>query len=166
MSSHEFIESRDEMETILREEAVGYLGLSMDSQPYVVPINYVYVEGRILMHCALTGAKLDHIQANPQVCFAVARQTGRVREHAEQSPCEVDSDSVLCYGTARILATPQERQAVLDAFNRHFAPDAPPISLERAAKCGAIVIDVAEMTGRRERECGRSFWYYLFEPGG
>jgi nitroimidazol reductase NimA-like FMN-containing flavoprotein (pyridoxamine 5'-phosphate oxidase superfamily) len=165
MSSQEFIRSRDEMEAILREEVVGYLGLSMGGQPYVVPINYVYVEGRVLMHCALTGTKLDHIRANPRVCFVVARQTGRVREHAGQDPCQVDSDSVLCYGRARILETPQERQPVLDAFNRHFDPDAEPISLERAARCGVIVIDVVEMTGRREREQGRMYWRYLFEPG-
>jgi nitroimidazol reductase NimA-like FMN-containing flavoprotein (pyridoxamine 5'-phosphate oxidase superfamily) len=166
MSSQPFIESRDEMEAILREQAVGYLGLSMDGQPYVVPINYVYVEGRILMHCALTGAKLDHIRTNPRACFAVARQTGRVRDHADQDPCEVDSDSVLCYGRARILETPEERQPVLDAFNRHFDPDAEPISLERAARCGVIVIDIAEMTGRRERESGRTHWRFAFESGG
>jgi nitroimidazol reductase NimA-like FMN-containing flavoprotein (pyridoxamine 5'-phosphate oxidase superfamily) len=151
------------MEDLLRAESVGYLGLSMEGRPYVVPINYVYADGRILMHCALTGLKLDHIRANPQVCFAVARQTGRVRDHAGQNPCEVDSDSVLCYGRARILETAQERRPVLDAFNRHFDPNAEPISPERAARCGVIVIDVDEMTGRRERESGRVYWRHA--PG-
>ena len=163
MSSRKFVESRDEMEAILREEAVGYLGLAMDGRSYVVPLNYAYVEGKIYFHCALTGAKLDMIRANPQVCFTVARQTGRVREHANQAPCHVDSDSVICHGTARIIETPEARQPALDAFNARFSPGAEPISLERATNCGAVEIALHEMTGRRERDQERTYWRYRFE---
>jgi nitroimidazol reductase NimA-like FMN-containing flavoprotein (pyridoxamine 5'-phosphate oxidase superfamily) len=166
MSSKEFIESRDEMETLLREEVVGYLGLSMGGQPYVVPLNYAYLEGKIYFHCALTGLKLDHIRANPQVCFTVARQLGLVREHANQDPCHVDSDSVICTGVARIIETPEERKPALDAFNERFNPGAEPISLERAARCGAVEIEIVEMTGRRERERERTYWRYRFGSGG
>jgi nitroimidazol reductase NimA-like FMN-containing flavoprotein (pyridoxamine 5'-phosphate oxidase superfamily) len=162
MTSRTFVESRDEMEDLLCEESVGYLGLSMDGQPYVVPLNYAYLEGKIYFHCALTGKKLDCIRANPQVSFTVARQTGRVREHAGQDPCHVDSDSVICTGVARIVETPEERQPILDAFNRRFHPDAEPISLERAARCGAVEIVLTEMTGRRERERERTDWRYRF----
>ena len=58
MQSREFLESRQEMERLLREETIGYLGLSMGDDPYVVPLNYAYVDGRILFHCAMTGRKL------------------------------------------------------------------------------------------------------------
>ena len=51
MPSREFIESREEMERILSEETVGYLGLSMNGKPYVVPLNYGYVGGKISFHC-------------------------------------------------------------------------------------------------------------------
>jgi nitroimidazol reductase NimA-like FMN-containing flavoprotein (pyridoxamine 5'-phosphate oxidase superfamily) len=33
------LDSREEMEQILRAEARGYLGLAGDGQPYVVPFN-------------------------------------------------------------------------------------------------------------------------------
>ncbi len=46
MISRDFKCSSEEMETILHEETVGYLGLSMDEKPYVVPLNYVYAKGR------------------------------------------------------------------------------------------------------------------------
>ena len=55
MPPRDFLVSRTEMERILREEAIGYLGLSVDGRPYVVPLNYCYLEGKILFHCALTG---------------------------------------------------------------------------------------------------------------
>jgi nitroimidazol reductase NimA-like FMN-containing flavoprotein (pyridoxamine 5'-phosphate oxidase superfamily) len=151
------------MEEILHEEAIGYLGLSVAGQPYVVPLNYAYVEGKILFHCALTGMKLDYIRENPQVCFTVGRQSGEVRRHAEGDPCHVDSDSVICYGRARILEDLEERKAVLDAFNRFYRPDAEEISPESTAKCGAVEITIAEMTGRRERERERTYWRHRFE---
>ena len=71
-----FINSRAEMEQILREEVLGYLGLAGESQPYVVPLNYAYTPGRILFHCALSGQKLETIRRNPRVCFTVGRQIG------------------------------------------------------------------------------------------
>jgi nitroimidazol reductase NimA-like FMN-containing flavoprotein (pyridoxamine 5'-phosphate oxidase superfamily) len=162
MAKHAFIESKQEMEALLRQETLGYLGLAAGGQPYVVPLNYAYVEGKILFHCALEGKKLDDIRANPQVCFAIGHMTGRVREHAGQNPCHLDSDSVICYGRARIVETAKERKALLDLFNRRYNPDAEPISQERAENCGAVEITIEEMTGRRERERGVTYWQYRF----
>ncbi len=164
MGHREFIESSQEMEQILREETIGYLGLSVDDRPYVVPLNYGYLEGRILFHCALTGKKLEHIRANPHVCFSVGRQQGQVQRHAGGNPCHVDSDSVICYGTARILDDVAERQAALNAFNRCFRPDAAVISVEEASRCGVVEIQISEMTGRQERQEDRrrTYWRHTF----
>ena len=163
MQSREFLESRQEMERLLREETIGYLGLSMGDNPYVVPLNYAYVDGRILFHCAMTGKKLDYLKRKQQVCFAVSRQSGEVRRHAEGNPCHVDSDSVICYGRARIVEDLEERKEVLDTFNRYFQPDAEEIALEEARKCCAVVIKIIEMTGRRERERECTYWKHSFE---
>jgi uncharacterized protein len=157
-----FIESPDWMERLLREESVGYLGLCAEGKPYVVPLNYAYARGRILFHCALEGKKLNFIRANPEACFTVGRQTGPVRRHAEGNPCHVDSDSVVCYGRARIVTDPEERRRILDEFNRCYHGDAEPISAEAAAKCGAVEIRVGEMTGREERERKRTYWRHAF----
>jgi len=163
MAKREFVESREEMEQLLREEANGYLGLCMDGKPYVVPMSYGYVDGRILFHCALTGLKLDCIRANPQVCFTVGRASGEVRRHGGGNPCHVDSDSVICYGTARIIEDPHERAAVLNEFNRCFTPDAEDITWEQVLGCAAVEIRIAEMTGRRERERKRTYWRHTFQ---
>jgi len=156
-------ESREEMEKILREETLGYLGLSMEEMPYVVPLNYAYVEGKILFHCALTGKKLDYLKANPRVCFTVGRQSGRVRRHPQGATCHTDNDSIICYGAARVVEDVEERRKVLDAFNHCLQPDAEDITFEAASKCYAVEIKVAEMTGRRQRREGRTYWRYSFE---
>jgi len=162
MEEQGFIESREEMEKILREEEIGYLGLSMNGKPYVVPLNYHYADGKILFHCGLKGMKLDYIKANPRVCFAVGRQPGEVREHGGGNPCHVDSDSVICYGTATVLEDLDERRMALNAFNRRFRTDAADVALERVMNCGVVEITISEMTGRQERERKRTCWRYTF----
>ena len=156
-----FLDSRVEMEQLLREEVLGYLGLAGD-QPYVVPLNYSYADGKLLFHSALTGQKLDAIRENPRVCFTVGRQTGEVRDHAGGPPCHLDSDSVVCYGRARLLEDVAERAAALNAFNRRYRPDAPDIAAERVAQCMAVEVTITEMTGRRERDRQRTYWRATF----
>lgn len=162
MEEQGFIEARDEMEQLLREEEIGYLGLSLDGKPYVVPLNYHYVDGKLLFHCGLMGRKLDYLKRNPHVCFTVGRQSSQLREHAGGDPCHVDSDSVICYGQAKVLGGLEERQLALNAFNRRFRPNAPDVPMERVMKCNVVEITIAEMTGRRERERKRTYWRYTF----
>ncbi len=162
MPLRKFDESREEMETILREETLGYLGLSLEGVPYVVPLNYAYVGGKLLFHCALTGKKLDYLKANPRVCFTVGRQSGQVRRHPQGATCHVDNDSVICYGIARIVEDVEERRQALNAFNRCMQPDAADITLEDASKCCAVEISISEMTGRQQRRGGRTYWRYNF----
>jgi nitroimidazol reductase NimA-like FMN-containing flavoprotein (pyridoxamine 5'-phosphate oxidase superfamily) len=160
MSTSDSSESLAQMEAVLRKETWGCLGLSRDGKPYVVPVNYAYADGSILFHCALEGQKLDYIRANPNVCFTVARQAGEVRDHPGGGPCHIDSDSVICYGTARVIESLDERADVLNAFNRAFRPDEADLPMDRVRGCGAVKISIDRMTGRREREHGRKVWRF------
>ena len=67
MEEQGFIDSREEMEKILQEEEIGYLGLSLEGRPYVVPLNYSYGNGKIVFHCGLKGKKLDYLKSNPRM---------------------------------------------------------------------------------------------------
>ena len=162
MEEQGFIESRYEMEELLREEEIGYLGLSLEEKPYVVPLNYHYSDGKIYFHCGLKGRKLVYMKGNPQVCFTVGRQLAEVREHAGGNPCHVDSDSVVCYGRARTIEDLDERSKALNAFNRRYRPDAPDVPMERVINCAVVEITISEMTGRRERERKRTCWRHVF----
>jgi nitroimidazol reductase NimA-like FMN-containing flavoprotein (pyridoxamine 5'-phosphate oxidase superfamily) len=156
-----FVASRTEMEQILREEGLGMLGLTSDAGPYVVPLNYGYVDGRIIFHCALAGRKLDCIRAHPTVCFTVARQIGAVQAHFG-TECHVDNDSVICLGQARIVDDPHEKEALLNAFNRCFHPDAADLPEARLRSCAAVEIRIQEMTGRREVGGKVIYWRHQF----
>jgi nitroimidazol reductase NimA-like FMN-containing flavoprotein (pyridoxamine 5'-phosphate oxidase superfamily) len=142
---------RHEMERILQGESIGHLALAAGDELYLVPLNYTYLEGRILFHCGLEGRKLDLIRRSPSVCFEVSRQTSPPVPHAGDA-CDAPFESVICWGEARIIDDVAERQAILNEFQARYdtpAKTREPIPLERTANCGAVEITVTRMTGRR-----------------
>ena len=60
---------------ILDNAKVLHLGLAVNNEPYVVPMNYGYTMENghltVYMHSALKGKKLDMIQENPNVFFEI-----------------------------------------------------------------------------------------------
>jgi nitroimidazol reductase NimA-like FMN-containing flavoprotein (pyridoxamine 5'-phosphate oxidase superfamily) len=151
---------KQRMEQMLRSESIGYLGLACDDEPYVVPLNYTYTDGRILFHCALEGRKLDMIRANPGVCFVVSRQAAEPTEHFG-ALCSTPYESVICWGTARVVEDLSERQQTLAAFQLRYATPEKPrdsISPESTARCGAVEIVVTRMTGRQVHADERTRW--------
>ena len=71
MTKREFqITDEQQIRRILDTAKVLRLGLAVDGEPYVVPMNYGYTleEGRLTfyLHSAVKGKKLDMIRANPR----------------------------------------------------------------------------------------------------
>lgn len=164
MPTKKFIKSREEMEEILYQETMGFLGLCMEGKPYVVPLTYAYLEGKIFFHCALKGMKLEYIKANPQVCFTVGKQFGEVCHHPQGARCRTSHDSVICYGMARVIENMEERGEALNKFNRCLQPGAKEIPFEAISKCCAVEIRIAKMTGRRQRKgIEWTHWEYDFK---
>ena len=74
MTKREFqITDEAQILEILDKSKVLHLGLAVDNEPYVVPMNYGYtMEGGkmvLYLHSAVQGKKLDMIRANPHVFF-------------------------------------------------------------------------------------------------
>ena len=67
------ITDEGQITAILDTARVLHLGLAVDNEPYVVPMNYGYIkeDGKLVLylHSALRGKKLDMIRANPKVFF-------------------------------------------------------------------------------------------------
>ena len=65
----------DEIARILNNAKVMHMGLAVDNEPYVLPMNYGYVleESKLTLylHSAVKGRKLDMIRSNPKVSFSI-----------------------------------------------------------------------------------------------
>lgn len=67
--------SDEESISILEKATSGTLALLGDNgYPYAVPISYVYSEGKLFFHSALSGHKIDAIRNCDKTSFCVVDQ--------------------------------------------------------------------------------------------
>ena len=136
---------------ILNKAKVLHLGLCVDNEPYVVPMNYGYImEGETLvlyLHSAVQGKKLDMIRANPRVFFEL--DCDRIPFEGEK-PCQYGLvySSVMGRGTARIVEDVEEKiQAMTMLMKTQTGKD---FSFnDRLVSIVAVIrIDVTEYTAK------------------
>ena len=104
---------------ILDAGKVLHLGLSVDNEPYVVPMNYGYTQedGKLViyLHSAVRGKKLDMIAANPKVFFSLECD---LRPFEGQIPCQygLSYSSVMGKGVARIVEDVEEKKKAMSVL--------------------------------------------------
>ena len=106
----------DQIRHILDTGKVLHLGLAVDNEPYVVPMNYGYTmeDGKLTLylHSALRGKKLDMMRTNPRVFFEIDCDLmpfeGRV-------PCQYGLvySSLMGRGTAQIVEDVEEKKQAM-----------------------------------------------------
>ena len=101
---------------ILDTANVLHLGLCVNNEPYVVPMNYGYTmeDGRLTLylHSALQGKKLDMIRSNPNVFFEM--DCDRMPFEGDK-PCQYGLvySSVMGRGTAHIVEDVEEKKRAM-----------------------------------------------------
>ncbi|MBP3964570.1 pyridoxamine 5'-phosphate oxidase family protein [Paenibacillus lignilyticus] len=78
----------NQIQSFLEQARTGFLGLSAGDVPYVIPLNYVWVNNAIYFHGAEEGRKITYIAQNPQACFTVCENYGTIT-----SPVPADTDT-------------------------------------------------------------------------
>lgn len=145
------IEDRKEMEQILDRARVGRLAMSGDEEPYVVPLNFVYKDGRIYFHCGLEGRKLDMMDKRPRVCFEVDELLSL---ELQDQPCLADSHfySVIAWGNVTFLEELDEKKDAIDHLIKKYGFEdkeyqEPPEAAYSMTNVGVIQVD--KMTGKK-----------------
>jgi len=150
----QWITDRAEMEAILRECPVGSLStVGPDGAPYVVTVNYVYHDGKIYLHGALAGKKMDNIAHDPRVCFG-AHVIERIFRAPRAMEFSTRYRSVVVHGRARRLANAEAKMEALVALTARYAEDQPfePPTEEEVAATAVVEIEIGEMTGKRNMD--------------
>ncbi|MFB3888863.1 MAG: pyridoxamine 5'-phosphate oxidase family protein [Candidatus Bathyarchaeia archaeon] len=162
-----------EMEAVLNRAEVGRLALCDGSTPYLIPLNFAYLPGRIGFHCDWKGKKLGLIAKNPHCAFEVDEYMGEVSYHYD-ALCHLDYDSVIATGTARIEEDADAKYAFFQLLHAKYkAIYRKPVSeggkvfdRNRTGEACCVVIDIEELTGRRERTVNgktrKTMWVHRF----
>ncbi len=106
------------IEEILKIGETCTLGLVDDGEPYLVPMNYGYVNGAMWFHCAPDGLKLDILKKNPRICFSVVTDYEMVRT-PDFSNYTSHYRSVTGWGKVEIMQTDEEMIEGLNVLKDH-----------------------------------------------
>jgi len=131
-------------------ETAPYGILSMidgDGSPYAIPISFALAGERIYIHGATEGKKLRLIGADGRICFTVV---GKTRLLPAQFSTEYES--VVVFGTARIVTDEQERHDGLMALARKYSPEftqeAEAYIARARNETSVIRIDITQMSAK------------------
>ena len=114
--------------------------------PYVLPFNHVWLDGRIYIHCAFAGRKIDVLRRDARVGFSTAVDVRIIRE---RSTTHFRS---LC-GTGRVseVTDTEEKRRALDAISLRFDARCPRPAPDAAlARVNILRIDVESLTCRHK----------------
>ena len=145
------ITDQEQIKHILDTAKVLRLGLAVDNEPYVVPMNYGYIledeKLVIYLHSAVRGKKLDMIRANPKVFFELDCD---LTPFDGKVACQygLSYSSIMGRGEARIVEDVEEKkQAMSILMKTQTGKD---FSFEdRLVSIVAVIrIDVAEYTAK------------------
>jgi len=99
---------QEQIESILKHNAVGRLGCHADGKTYIVPVGYAY-DGEAIYAYSADGMKIAMMRKNPEVCFEVDHYASLT-----------NWKSVVCWGRFEELRGKDAERAI-DLLTRRFA---------------------------------------------
>ncbi len=129
--------------TLFKEQKFGHLGCVLETgEPYVVPVNYLYQDDEIYIHC-LPGQKLDALRANGKVCLQVEKIGKSCRWQ-----------SAIAFGEFQEIKRTNKKIEILKEFSARFK-DLTPVEamIEEQWNLGGLVVfrlNIKRITGMAE----------------
>ena len=142
---------QNETEELFAQGHHGILAVNgEEGYPYAVPVNYVYLDGKIYIHSAQYGYKMEMIEKDPKVCFSAILRSEIVPERFTAK-----FESVVATGKISLVEEEGEKRRALETFIKRFSPDyyENGIKFINASfdKVAVLRIDVEEITGKAYR---------------
>ena len=139
---------------ILNKCEVMRIGLCVDNQPYIVPMNFAYEvteeKVSIYFHCASEGRKLRMISKNSNVCFE-ADCSYKTLEAELACEWSAEFQSVIGEGQIAVVTDPSQKVAALDLIMKQHGFMGKPSYRSQAVDAITILkISVTSITGKRK----------------
>ena len=144
--------SEEAANVILKDATSGVLSLlGDDGYPYGVPISYVYDNGKLYFHSALTGYKVDAVRNYEKASFTVIMQDDIVPEKYTTL-----YRSVIAFGSVHIADDEAERIHGVQLLAEKYNPGEPEAGWRKEmADCPnflILVMEIEHITGKASRE--------------
>jgi len=147
--------SDEESLEILQKATAGTLALLGDNgYPYAVPLSYVYAEGKLYFHSALSGHKVDAIRNCDKASFCVID-----RDDVRAEKYTTFYRSVIAFGRIHIIEDEAEKLAAARLLGNRYNPHQDE-ALQKEIESGlsrmlALCFDIEHLTGKEAIELVR-----------
>jgi len=144
--------SEGESIEILQKTTAGTLALLGDNgYPYAVPISYVYADGKLYFHSALSGHKIDAIRNCDKASFCVID-----KDDVHPEKYTTFFRSVIVFGRIHIIEDEQKKLATARLLGDRYNPNQEETlqkELEKGlARMVMIRFDIEHLTGKEAIE--------------
>lgn len=112
---------RADLDAVLDAGLICHLGVVIDGFPVVLPTGYGRIGENLYLHGSSANKSLLSA-AGQQVCVTITLLDGLVCARAVFHH-SMNYRSAVVFGTARLIAEPQEKLAALEAVTNHLVPD-------------------------------------------
>lgn len=92
-----------EIEKLIREQMICRIAFKGDEYPYIVPFQYVFMDGSLYFHFAEYGRKMKLLEKNNQVCVEIEKYQPDLSEYC----------FIMLRGKLKIIRDPKERAEVI-----------------------------------------------------
>lgn len=104
---------------IMERNTAGVLAVKDDEgYPYAVPISYVYADGKVYMHSAKEGHKVDAVKNYDKASFCVIDKDQIVPEEYTTY-----FRSAIAFGKVRLIEEGEEKQRAIELLGRKYNPN-------------------------------------------
>mgnify|MGYP001161715280 CR=1 FL=1 len=148
--------TKTECEVILSEATSGTLALlGVNGYPYAVPMSYVYTDGKLYFHSAVTGHKVDAIRQYDKASFCVI-----AADDVHPSEFTTYFRSVIAFGKIQIIESESERILAATSLGARYNPG-DNIGLQKELEKGlsnmlVLRLDIEHLTGKEAIELMRA----------
>ena len=145
------ITDRQEVEAVIQRAQVCRLAMCLGEEPYVVPLNFGYREGKVYFHSAKEGRKIETIRANPRVCFEVDLDHQVV---TADKACNFGFKfkSVIGFGRASLVEDKVEKEAALKVIMDHYSDGPHQFESKDIDRVAVFKVELESLTGKRAKD--------------
>lgn len=142
------VTSLEWMESVLHEAQYLELAMCRGGEPYVVPMNFGYAPGYIVVHGAAEGQKIDILHENPNVAFNAVTNEEIIRCETNPADFSMRFHSVSGTGRAEFIEDPAEKRAALEILMKHYDGPLSPMPDSVLCYTSVIKISILSMQGK------------------
>ena len=95
-----------------------------ENTPYVIPMNFGYLENVLYFHSAPEGRVIDCLNYNPNVCVTFCAVDKLVFQHPEVAcSYRMKSASVVAFGKVSFIVDIEEKRNTLNIIMKHYSDE-------------------------------------------